>query len=157
MAWNYDPTQLSGTAPVNLLYQVRFLMGDTDSSLQLKNSTLQDEEINFLVSSYGSNVVLAAMHGAENLLSRFARKEVGTVAHQDQGRYQNLKDTLMRLRRMVALGAAWTASGQSISGKEAVAAQTDRVPNVFQRDQIDYPGTSETSGQPSAATDQTAP
>jgi hypothetical protein len=156
VAWTYDVTQLNGTGANNLLFQVRFQMGDTDSTLQQKNATLQDEEIQYLLASYGNNVILAAVHGAENLLSRWARKEVGTTSHQDSARYQNLKDTLARLRRQLAFGAAWAASGQSIAGKAAVESQPDRVSPAFERDQIDYPGTQGTSGA-GTATNQTAP
>lgn len=64
MAWTYNPTQLATSD----LFQVRFLIGDTDSADQL----LQDEEINFLLAQIGS-VNGAAVACCDNLSAKFTR------------------------------------------------------------------------------------
>lgn len=63
MAWNYNPAQLAASE----LYQVRFLIGDTDTNDQ----QLQDEEITFLLTQCGS-VNGAAVACCENLSAKYA-------------------------------------------------------------------------------------
>jgi len=93
MAWTYVPAQLS----TSQLYQVRFLIGDTDTNDQL----LQDEEINFQISQIGS-VNGAAVACCENIASKFARQADYSLgpyaikASQKAMRYLELCDKLKR-------------------------------------------------------------
>lgn len=65
MSWTYDSTQLA----ISELYQVRFLIGDTDTSDQL----LSDQEIEYLLDLHGS-VSAAAIASCENLSAKYARQ-----------------------------------------------------------------------------------
>jgi hypothetical protein len=65
MAWTYIPAQLATSS----LFQVRFLIGDTDESDPL----LTDEEINFLLAELGS-ASSTAIASCENLSAKYARQ-----------------------------------------------------------------------------------
>lgn len=64
MAFNYDASQLS----TSQLYQVRFTIGDTDSTDPL----LQDEEINFVLSQK-TTVLAASISCCESISAKYAR------------------------------------------------------------------------------------
>lgn len=64
MSWSYDPATLATSE----LYQVRFLVGDTNESDPL----LQDEEINYLL-SINQTVVATAIACCERISATFAR------------------------------------------------------------------------------------
>ena len=65
MAWTYNPALLATSS----LFQVRFLIGDTDSSDPL----LTDEEINFLLVKFVS-ADATAIASCENLSAKYARQ-----------------------------------------------------------------------------------
>lgn len=65
MAWTYNPAQLA-TSP---LFQVRLLVGDTDTTDQL----VADEEINYYLAQNPDSVTLAAAEVCEAISAKFAR------------------------------------------------------------------------------------
>ncbi|ODN41069.1 hypothetical protein [Piscirickettsia litoralis] len=64
MSWSYDVSQLQASP----LFQIRYLIGDTDEKEQL----LQDEEINFTLDQYKSTDQAAAAC-CENIAGQFSR------------------------------------------------------------------------------------
>lgn len=62
MAWNYDPTDLE----TDLVSQVRLRIGDTVAS----DPQLQDEEIEFFLSSSGDDVLRASLRAVNALIAK---------------------------------------------------------------------------------------
>lgn len=134
MTWTYgcDPENDNGDA-------VRLLIGDTDTTDQ----QLKDEEIDFFLAQEAN--IYSAACGASMALSgkysRLADKEVGDLKlrlSQRSEHYQALCDVLSA-RASFALGDVFTG-GVSVSGKETLHTDTNRVPPYFIRDQFDNQG-----------------
>lgn len=96
MAWTYG-----GDPAANSRDQIRFLIGDTDSTNQL----LQDAEITFLYAQWNSNAYLAAAHACDALAAKFAAKSdysrsvgdlsISTQYGQQADRYRSLGAQLL--------------------------------------------------------------
>lgn len=128
MTWTYSGNPSSSTRD-----EVRFLVGDTDTTDQL----VSDEEIAYSVAEQPTTMLAAALV-AQSIASKFARKadkSVGdlSIAYSQQAKaYQDLEK---RLRETAARrgSAAPYCGGISVSDKETVDADTDRVQPIFQR------------------------
>ncbi|QGP52518.1 hypothetical protein PsalN5692_04027 (plasmid) [Piscirickettsia salmonis] len=70
MTWSYDVTQLQAST----LFQVRYLIGDTDE----KDPLLQNEEITFTLDQYQSIEQVAAAC-CENIAAQFSRQSDQTA------------------------------------------------------------------------------
>jgi hypothetical protein len=95
MAWTY-----SGDPASSVKDQVRFLVGDTDSTDQL----LQDAEILYVITEAGSSVYQAAHDAAYAIASKFSRmatsKSVGdlSLSYSDRAKaYFELANELLEL------------------------------------------------------------
>lgn len=96
MAWTYG-----GDPSANTRDEVRFLIGDTDTTNQL----LQDAEITFLFAQWNSNAYLAAAHACDALAAKFAAKSdnsksvgdlsISTQFGQQADRYRSLGAQLL--------------------------------------------------------------
>ncbi|HHH30956.1 MAG TPA: hypothetical protein ENK57_21790 [Polyangiaceae bacterium] len=136
MTWSYshDPATSDKDA-------VRFLVGDTDSSEQL----VSDEEILFALQEE-PNVRRAAAFIARALGAKFSReadKSVGDlrIAYSQRARgFYELADRLDSdaSRRTNVLRARPYAGGISVSDKEAVEDNSDRVRPSFAKGMHDY-------------------
>ncbi len=132
MSWSYsgDPSSSDKDA-------VRFLIGDTDTNNQL----LQDEEINYLLTTQGS-VYAAAAEAAMSIAAKFARLADQTVGDlrisysQRAEAYKALADSLSRRGDLKFVEPY--AGGISKSDKESVELDTDRVEPAFERGQFDF-------------------
>lgn len=125
MTFTYASSGLSSST----LYQVRFLIGDTDSN----DGQLQDEEINFLISNEGS-VQAAAIAAAESILAELARfvdKTVGPFSESLSQRIAQYEKLIASLRRKQVVSASPYAGGISISNKNTRIADADRVRPAF--------------------------
>ena len=125
MTWTYDVTTLS----TDTTAQVRFLVGDTDSSDQL----ITDEEVDYAITEEGSTRSAAAMV-ADALAAEFARKadkQVGQLRIDLSQKAEAYAALAIRLRARSASLALPTMGGISISRKETVEADTDRVEPAF--------------------------
>jgi hypothetical protein len=136
--WSYD-----GFPGDNLKDEVRFILGDTDSTDQL----FSDEEIYYLL-QYFPNPIASAAFAAEKLATQFAR-DASTKAVGD------LKITLTEKGRSFGVQAArlWIlskqyrgrpqcyAGGISKADRQNQINNTDRVPPDFYRHMNDLPGT----------------
>ncbi len=139
-AWTYDPTQIASSS----LYQVRRLIGDIFSGEQL----MVDEEINFAIGLYPSSVYLAAAECCRQLSAGFARQvdivqgELKTNHSQKSKRYAELAVD-MQSRGMARGGVMPYVGGISVTDKNAVAADPDRVApafNIGMDDNLTSPG-----------------
>lgn len=125
MGWTYtgDPTN-------SQVDEVRFLTGDTDRK---KPWTLQDEEIQYAITTYPTNVLLAAAICAESVLAKLK----GTVADKRVGdlsiTYNNnmlaeFGTRAYQLRQRATLKAVKPyAGGASKSEKQGQDQDPDRV------------------------------
>lgn len=141
MTWSYNETDL--TTELN---QVRLLIQDTSSTGML----MSDEEVTFFIDQ-GSNIYESANLACISLKAKFAdgvSKTVGKLSielQQKTEHYGQLADTYLTKSKTKG-GAQVFAGGLTISGKEAVRSNTDRVDPSFQRDFMDFPGTGLSEG-----------
>lgn len=87
--------------------KVRFLIGDTDST----DAHFQDEEITYLLTTWGDNVYNAAVNGAEILSGRYAHltnysRSIGDLSISEQygasaQEFRKLAETLRRQRDLL--------------------------------------------------------
>lgn len=130
MTWTYSGDPGSTTRD-----EVRFLVGDTDTSDQ----QLTDEEIAWLLSEEGS-ALGAAVLAAEQLAAKFARlasQSTGGISISFGERQTNYAGLASRLRRRM-LGGVY-AGGISIAEKTAEDEDDDRVVPFFKRGMHDHP------------------
>jgi hypothetical protein len=134
MTWTY-------TLPIAVdRDRVRGLIGDTDTTYQL----LQDEEIAYFL-SVRADVFLAAADSANAIAATFSRQadttnlSLSVSASQRAEAYRNLAVELAA-RSGSLVGAEMFVGGLTISGKEALATDTDAVQPSFERNQDDFPG-----------------
>ena len=123
------------------LNKVRRLIGDVSSTAGL----FSDEEIEFYIAEE-ANIYGAASVACESLQAKFAggvSKTVGKLSIELQQRvahYKDLAETYKAKSKMKG-GIQLFAGGLSISQKEAINSNTDRVDPSFFRDMHDFPGT----------------
>lgn len=126
MTTTYNPALLSSSN----LYQVRFNLGDTDSSYY----ELQDEEIDWAISLRGNNWGATSMC-ALALASKYSRQ----TSISADGVSQSLNQKADAFTKMAMLYAKKEAiycsvpylGGISISDMLATLADGDRVPDIF--------------------------
>lgn len=139
MTWTY-----SGDPSSSDRDEVRFLVGDTDTSDQL----VTDEEIAYAVTEEADNL-MAASRVAKAIAAKFARlvdKSVGDLKISYNQRQKAFLDLASELeKRSNESGAAPYAGGISISDKETVVDDADRVEPAFKRGMNDNPGGSSDS------------
>ena len=130
MTWTYGNSpsdNVNGTYNIDLL---RFLIGDTDTDHQL----LQDEELDFLISTQ-SNYYMAAAIAADALTAKFApstQEKLGDWSQDFQQRYDHFLALSKELRRLAARGITGFFGGMPTT-TEPVADHEKR----FKRDQME--------------------
>lgn len=138
MAWNYIPANLL-TTPV---FQVRFLIGDTNSNDQ----QLQDEEIQFTLTIRSSIWGAAASCCAS--ISANASRRADTVTGELRTRYSGISHayfarSAMYENKSTELGGGLPfCGGITISGKQLAEMDLNRVPpnfNLGMTDNNSYP------------------
>lgn len=137
MTWNY-----SGDPSDSQLDEVRFLIGDTDTTDQL----LQDAEINYLLTTEGS-VLGAAYRSALAIVAKLSREfdqAVGSVKYNLSQRVKQYNDLVLSLKAQLGIsGSIPFVGGISISDKESRREDTDRVQPKFTRRQGENPRSSD--------------
>lgn len=112
--------------------QVRFLIGDTDSSEFLLN----DAEITWVISQYNSPMN-AAIRCCETIIAKFSRlanERVGQVSIDYSQKAKGYRDMLRDLRSRLAMeDAVPYAGGISVSDKQTQVMNTDRVRPDFSK------------------------
>ncbi len=114
----------------------RFLVGDTDTDDQLVNN----EEVNWALSQFP--VYTAAAELADAIAAKFARKvdkSVGDlkISFSRQAEQYAKKAAMLRKRSSV-IGVTPYAGGISISDKDTVRANDDRIDPSFRRGMTDH-------------------
>lgn len=126
MTWTYD------IALTETRDQVRFLVGDTDTADQM----VQDEEINWAITSEGSVFASAALV-AETLSGKFSSqvdKSVGDLKLKFGDRADRFATLAKTLRARVSLNVRFhTAGAESISSKDVDESDRDLVDPFFRR------------------------
>lgn len=144
MTWTYTSSSL-GTSSTNAdLMAVRLTIGDTDTTDQ----QLQNEEIRYLLATYGG-VTDASIHAAEALAAKYARqvdKKVGDLSISASAKVEHYTTIASSLRNSVSVAALPYAGGTSISRKETVAADSDRVSPSVWRGLHDDPSNPQSGG-----------
>jgi hypothetical protein len=131
MTWTYDAGQL-GTSP---LMQARYLVGDVTQGKQL----VQDEEITFSLGRY-STIYGACAEVCRSIATKFGQQvdlvqgELKTNYSQISRRYgQMATDFEQRGFR----GIQPFSGGISVTSKNQITQDTDRVPPDFNKGQFD--------------------
>lgn len=127
MTWTYDPAQLA-TSPT---YQVRFLIGDTESD----DPQLQDEEIAFSLTQFSSSY-RAAAQCCRTISSNLSRKADTTTVELRTSYSQLAKNYAARAAEYDNLATTQNAGlpfagGVSVSDKRAQEGNPDRVRPQF--------------------------
>ncbi len=134
MTWLY-----SGNPATSNKDAVRFLIGDTNTTDQ----KLQDEEINYLLTVYGTPA-MAAAESLEQLARRMAQSAEFAIGRYRESLVEGatlLNQKARELRQQAgAIGAKGIyAGGISRTDKDAQELDTDRVQPAFARDQHAHP------------------
>lgn len=129
--------EYSGDPNTNKKDEVRFLIGDTDTSEQL----LQDGEINYLLTKYNQDAIGAAIQACETIMAKFSRlfdEAVGSVkmtySQRAEG-YSKLRDELRQ--RLSLNGINPYAGGISKTDKNVQNQNPDRVKPDFTKHQME--------------------
>jgi len=135
MSWSY-----SGNPSTSANDEVRFLVGDTDTTDQL----LQDEEIAWLITNCGTTrfAAVEAANGIAAKYSRMADKAVGDLRLSASQKSKQYFDLAKRLRRRAMVGSVTPyAGGITESDKNINRDNPDTVVPFFNREQGEIPGT----------------
>lgn len=134
MTWTY-----SGDPSASDRDQVRFLIGDTDST----DKQLQDEEIAYLLAQY-PDARQAAAQAAWAVAAKYARlassHSVGDTAYAYGSRQQYYESLAAQLNSRSLQSARPYCGGISLSDKARVEGDADRNAGPFKDGQMDNKG-----------------
>lgn len=141
MSWSY-----SGNPSSSTLDEVRFLIGDTDTTDQL----IQNEEITYLLTETDGNVYEAAIYAARSIAAKFSReadKKIGDYsisASQRASAFFNLAKQLeLSQKKNLVSKVRPYAGGISVTDKQVDEQNTDRTVPAFSRNDMNFPGGSD--------------
>ena len=139
--WTY-----SGNPAASSLDQVRFLIGDTDTSDQL----ISDEEILWSITNNGSAYAAAIQCCSAIIASgRLTDKRVGDLQIFKSQRVNQYQQLIAELKRRLATGAIPYAGGISKADKLGVVNDSDRVEPAFRIGLHDNPSNRTTTASTS--------
>ena len=130
--WTYDASGLDDSK----LFQVRWLVADTDTNDQLA----QDAEINFALSEAANNVYRAASTVCNAIALRYGREmdakgETQFLAKEKHDQYKQMAADLLEKSRTMGGGSIQLfAGGLSRSGKLTNRNDSDLVQPAFRTD-----------------------
>lgn len=133
MTWTY-----SGNPANSQLDEVRFIIGDTDTTDQL----LANEEINYMIAEYGSSLRTAS-ECARAIAAKFARlmsRSIGGLSADFSAKYRQyleLAESLQNNEQTVPVSLY--ISGYTKSAKEAVELEEDRETTFARKGDMDNP------------------
>lgn len=147
MTFSYNAAELGSTAASPYFagvtkgarYRVRLMLGEVMEVTTQANRHLQDEEIDWRLSTVGDDDLHGAVLAGEDLLAKWAHREVATVQSAMDQRWNNLKERVEKLRVRLEGRAGVVAGGISIAEKDAADANTDRSRPSFTRELLDNP------------------
>lgn len=132
MTWTYSGSPTPGSTD-----EVRFLIGDTDTTAQ----QLSDEEIQYLITKFGTGYVAAAK-AARALYAKYARKADTTVGQVSKSFSQvadHYHELALQMDNMVATRATPSFGGVNVAEVEAANLDGSQMQPAFKRDQFDNP------------------
>lgn len=132
MSWSY-----SGDPAASDLDEVRFLVGDTDTTDQL----VSNEEVAWSIAN-SAGTIQAAATLCEALASKFARevdKSIGSLSVSAASRSGHFSARAAALRVQAIALCEVFVGGLSISGKQALDLDADAVQPAFRVGQDDNP------------------
>lgn len=135
MAWTYTAGAATNKD------RIRLRIGDTISSAPT-DEQLADEEIADLVTTEGSFLPAAAAAAralAAKILRKATEKQIGNLRLVYQARYQALLDIAKQLDTAVSSGAMPYVGGVSISDRQTIESNTDRVAPGFTTGMLNNP------------------
>jgi hypothetical protein len=138
VTWTYRVEDLESDSDAGRLARIRLLVGDVDSSQKLTTRRLEDEEIRYYMSRWGTDHT-AALEAGEALLARLSRTEIGTVQNVQGQRFEQITKNVERLREWVRAGIGPVATGQSEAEKRDADADYNRPASAFARGMFDNP------------------
>jgi hypothetical protein len=131
----------SGDPTTSLRNRVRFLINDTDTN----DALFSDEELDYLISEWGTNVYEICRAACETLVSRFSRladstsKSVGDISVSESytsksKQYQDLADSFLdrKMRKSPPRPFANAQSLQSTADRVVVNHNTDFYAGMMQ-------------------------
>jgi hypothetical protein len=131
MTWTYSPSE---GRPLD---SVRLYCGDTDPNDQL----LQDEELGWILSDEGNDVMRAAVTACDTLAAKYTRR-ASSGGQQNGELAAHFMALAARLRRKMARqGVSLFVGGQSIAAKQSATSNPDQVLPSFTRDMMSEPST----------------
>ena len=135
-SWTYNAAFV-GSSDLSTL---RFLLQDTSSGDQ----QLDDHEVRYLAAQSG-NLWAAASAGCLTLATQYARqvnKRVDSLWLDRSDRAKMYRELARDYRRKASLNTPIVyAGGISVSDKDSIESDTDRVTPAFTRGMMSYPGT----------------
>jgi hypothetical protein len=120
------------------LETVRFHIQDTDAPTHF----LEDEEINYLISVFGTNVDAVCAECCEIMASRYAKKQEASISNYNMkldNVYNKLMDRANDFRKNSITVDSFRVPSLSVASKASQEANTDNVPSSFKRDLMDNP------------------
>jgi len=126
MAWSYGGNPVPGS-----LDEIRFLIGDTDSTNQL----IQDGEVKYVMAQTSSSQECAAQccEAVAAKLTGKADMSIGNVRVSFSQQAKSYMTLAVQLRAKVSLMIMPYAGGMSQGEKDAAASNTDAVKSIFSR------------------------
>jgi hypothetical protein len=129
MTWTFDATDVSTD-----LAKVRQAIGDVETNAQL----LSDEQINGQLTLYPS-ILDASIACVDLILAKLARdvdrSAVGFSGQRSQV-LQHYRDLRVELSNRRSAGLECTHTGKSITGKQTLTSDTDKIQPVAGRDRF---------------------
>jgi hypothetical protein len=117
---------------------VRFHIQDTDAA----TSFLHDEEIDYLLGVFGTNIDAVCAECCEIMASRYAKKQEVSVANYNMNMdsvYKKLMDRANDFRTNSVTVDSFRAPAISKMIKQSIVDDTDNVRSSFSRDLMDNP------------------
>lgn len=146
MTFSYNPAGFEDPAPgqyegstKGARWRVRFMIGDVMEITTQANRHLEDEEIDWRVAEWNGDDLSAALACGEDLLGKWAHREVSTVQNQVDSRAEALRKRLDVLRSRNLARAHVAVGGVSVSEKRTADNNPDRDRPSFRRDLLDNP------------------
>jgi hypothetical protein len=121
-----------------VLETVRFHIQDTDPPTHF----LEDEEINYLIGVFGSNVDATCAECCEIMASRYAKKQEASVANYNMkldNVYNKLMDRASDFRVNSITVNSFRVPAMSMASKSLQVEDTDNVKPSFKRELMDNP------------------
>jgi len=139
VTWTYSNTGPFDGSTAGMRNQIRYLIGDIDSTVVQVTRRLEDEEIAYKLALFGNQIIWTASECCEDLVARMMHAEYGNVSGQLKTRIDWLTNRAKQLRARAYRAIAPLTDALSVASKTAAAEETDRVQPPFALGLLDNP------------------